>query len=383
MDRICDRRRCVGCGVCATVCGSGAVTMLEDINGFVIPKINPTKCISCGLCVKHCPVNNDLTHDRMASAKYYGGCANSKAEVCTSTSGGLASVFARTVMRDGGVVFGAAYDPFPIVRHVRIDNEFNIDRLKGSKYVESDLKGVMNDVRSALSENRRVLFVGLPCHVAAIRSYIGGDDKNLTTIDLVCHGKPPQKLFTHWIHSLESSRQKKICGYRFRVKDDCQWNDARTYLHFCSYADGSSERISSDENWYGRYFLGASTFRESCYHCQYAKLPRVGDMTLADFWGAEKNPAFSAMIRGGCSLLSVQSRKGMRLLEESKHMLECVPVPSDFVLNANGGLVHPSKRPIYRNFVYAFVYRSSRVVKICDWLLFGLGKFAKRCMPAL
>lgn len=382
MKRICEEVRCVGCGVCAAVCGFGAVTLCEDPNGFFYPRIDAGKCKDCGLCRKRCPVNNDLTSGHMPDAEYYGGRAKSIDEVRTSTSGGVASALARTVLRRGGVVFGAAYDPFPFVRHVGIENEFEIVRLKGSKYAESDIQPALKDVKAALSANRRVLFVGLPCHIAAIRSFIGNDDANLTTIDLVCHGKPSQKLFSRWISQLEASRGGKIKEYRFRVKSDCSWNDSRTHLHYCAFVDGREERISNEENWYSRYFLGNASFRESCYRCQYAKLPRIGDITLADFWGAEKDPRLSDMAWDGISLVSVQSEKGRLLLEESKPTLDLVPVAAEFATKANGGLLHPSKRTIYRKFVYTYIYRSDIVAKTCDRILFGVGSVA-RCVVGM
>lgn len=383
MKRICDKVRCVGCGVCATVCGFGAVTMQEDANGFYYPRIDLGKCKNCGLCVRRCPANNNLTNGRATKAAYYGGRSNSLVEVMTSTSGGVASTLARAILRGGGIVFGAAYDPFPIVRHIKIEDESALVRLKGSKYVESDIQSVLIDVKTALCTKRRVLFVGLPCHVAAVRSFLGRDVENLTTIDLVCHGKPPQKLFSRWICQLEISRGSKIVGYRFRVKDDCWWNDSRTHLHLCAFADGREERITREENWYGRYFLGSASFRESCYQCQYARLPRVGDITLADFWGAENDPRFSNMIKDGVSLVSIQSENGNRLLEEAKAALDLIAVTDNFAVSANGGLVHASKRTIYRSFIYAYVYRPAIVARICDRLLFGAGKIVKRARMML
>mgnify|MGYP000068344159 FL=1 len=380
MKRICEKLRCVGCGVCETVCSFGAVTMRADANGFLYPRVDAGKCKNCGQCFRRCPINNDLTKNRVSKAKYYGGRSSSLAEVRSSTSGGVASVLARTVLRSGGVVFGAAYDPLPIVRHVGIEDESEIARLKGSKYVESDIQMALKGVKSALSANRRVLFVGLPCHVAAVRSFIGNDPENLTTIDLVCHGKPPQKLFSWWISQLETSRGSKITEYHFREKSDCSWNDSRTYLHYCAFADGREVRLTTNENWYGRYFLGSASFRESCYRCQYARLPRVGDITLADFWGVEKDCRFSNMIKDGVSLVSVQSEKGMRLLDEAMQYLDVVDVTSTFALESNGGLLHPSKRTVYRRFVYTYIYCPVTIARICDRFLFGLGSIAKRIM---
>jgi len=381
--RICDRVLCNGCGVCAEVCVAGAIVMHEDSSGFLYPRIDGKACKDCGACRRRCPANNDLVVVGRMKAKFYGGCAKSVDEVRSSTSGGLASVLARIVVRKGGVVFGAAYDPFPKVRHIGVEKESELVRFKGSKYVESNISDALPRVRFALAAKRPVLFIGLPCHVAAVRSFIGEGVENLTTIDLVCHGKPAQRLFIHWIQQLEASRGHKVVAYRFRVKDDCSWNDARTHLHSCTFANGKEERISSRENWYSRYFLGSASFRESCYCCQYARLPRVGDITLADFWGAENDARFANMIKHGVSLVSVQSENGDRLIAESRPSLNLVAVEKAFALNSNRGLVCPSKRTIYRNFIYAYIYRSPCVAKLCDRILFGAGAIAKRFVKML
>lgn len=382
MKSICNNIECLGCGVCAAVCGFGAVRLREDMNGFLSPKIDMKKCRDCGACYKHCPLNTDLAAGRSFQADYYGGCAKNIEEVKSSTSGGLASVLARTVIRSGGVVFGAAFDPFPVVRHISVEAESEVVRLKGSKYVESDISDALRQIKPILAAHRKVLFIGLPCHVAAIRSFLGGDDKNLITVDMVCHGKPPQKLFSHWVGHLEERRQSKILDYRFRVKTDCKWNDPRTNLHSCRFSDGRMERISHDENWYSRYFLGSASFRECCYHCRFAKLPRVGDITLADFWGVEKDKRFKGMIESGVSLISVNSGKGRTLVQQAESNLELFRVSNGFALKANGGLAHSSTRPIYRNFVYLFVYANGGIVGFCDRLVWFASRFARKIIGA-
>ena len=320
-------------------------------------------------------MGNLPTRDR---AVYYGAAAVDVGEVLTSTSGGVASALSRTVLRSGGVVFGASFNPFPKVCHVCVSTEEELQRLKGSKYVESDIRGCLSKIKEYLLVGRSVLFVGLPCQVAAVYSYVGGDKDNLYTVDLICHGKPPQRLFNRWIKSLEHSVGAPIVDYKFRNKNGCAWNSEQTHQHYYCLSDGSWHPIPVKKNWYGRYFLGSSSFMDGCYKCPFARIPRIGDVTLGDFWGGEEDPRLEDFATHGLSLVSVQSVKGMLLIKMSMDLVRYIEVKEEFAVGANRQLTHPSKRPIYRNFLFRFVYAPEPIRWVCDWLLFYSGKMLKR-----
>jgi len=374
---ICKSDRCVGCGVCSTVCPHKAIRMTENTEGFLFPSIDSSLCVSCEACRRVCPVNKSSVPTRLPTPLCFGGSAKSQAEVATSTSGGIASVFARHVIRNGGVVIGAAFDPFPRVAHIVVESEEDLDLLKGSKYVESDITGVLPRIREFLKQNRKVLFVGLPCHVAALYGFLGEDDDNLVTIDLVCHGKPPQKLFSRWAKELERTVAGKITRYQFRNKDECRWNSPETHHHHYQLSNGHCGVVSSESNWYSRYFLGGAVFRRSCYQCQFAKMPRVGDLTLADFWGAEQDVRYARFADRGLSLVTAQSSKGRSFLLDAPGLdiVECKP---SFATACNGGLTRCTKPQVYRNFIYYFIYWPTPLRRIADKVMFTAGKIARR-----
>ena len=352
--------------------------MRETPEGFLVPRIYVPKCVGCGVCRKVCPAANDVPMAlRKTEIVCYGGAARLREEALSSTSGGVASVLSRRIVDDGGVVVGAAFDPFPCVRHVCVEDIEGIVRLKGSKYVESDITHALPKIREYLKNGRKVLFVGLPCQVAAVYGFLGGDSEGLYTVDLVCHGKPPQKLFSHWARMLEKMLGGRISEYKFRDKKCCDWNDPDTHLHFYRLTDGRVGSVPFKTNWYGRYFLGSSSFRECCYHCQFARLPRVGDVTLADFWGAERDERFKRFTKHGLSLVAAQSEKGVELLEKAHQDLDLVSCSAEFALSCTGGLNHGSRRTVYRRFLYGFVYLSEPLRRLCDFVLFGSGKLAK------
>ena len=378
--KICPSDKCVGCGVCGLVCPKGAVALREDREGFLRPVVDVCRCVSCGACVRSCPVNRDSKEERFPVADYYGGAAKDAGEVASSTSGGMASVLARQMLRMGGVVVGAAFNPFPKVEHICIETPDGLARLKGSKYVESDITKALPQVGCYLNAGRKVLFVGLPCHVAALYGYLGGSRKGLVTCDLICHGKPPQKLFDRWALFLQRELRGEIVAYRFRDKQMCAWNDVATHLHVYRLSDGREGRVPATLNWYGRYFLGGATFRASCYHCAFARLPRVADITLADFWGAEKDSRFARFVQTGLSLVSVQSDVGRQLLAEVGEQMDLIGVTPEFARVSNKGLVCCTRRNIYRSFVFHYAYRAEWLRAFCDAVLFGTAAFIKRLL---
>lgn len=375
--RICSAIDCVGCGVCRLVCPKGAIAIKEDWAGFRRPIINFRLCMACGACVRSCPVNR-CAEERLAVADYYGGAAKDVEEAISSTSGGVANVLARQVIQDGGIVFGAAFNPFPTVEHICVDTVEGLVRLKGSKYVESDISKALPLVKAYLTAGYRVLFIGLPCHIAALYGYIGGSRKGLATVDLVCHGKPPQKLFTRWVKTLQNKVDASISDYKFRNKCDCAWNDVMTHYHSYCLTDGRRGTIALKENWYGRYFLGGVTFRKSCYRCRFARVPRVADITLADFWGGEKDPRFSCFIQTGLSLVSVQSVVGQRLLMDTCSYLNLIKVEPEFAQSCNRGLVCCTRHNFYRRIVFLFVYLPEWLRFVCDAIVFGSAGVVKR-----
>lgn len=319
-----------------------------------------------------------MRYPNRVEAKYYGAAARDVADVLSSTSGGVASVFARKVIADGGVVFGAAFDPFPYVRHIRVEDDAGIERIKGSKYVESDIKDALKQVKQLVNDGRKVLFVGLPCQVAALYGVLGGDNDNLITADLVCHGKPPRKLFEHWINHLQVKCGQKVVAYWFRNKSGCKWDDKEAYQHHYKLADGTIHAVPMKDNWYARYFLGGASLMEGCYRCPFARLPRVADITLGDFWGARKDDRLVAYADKGVSFVSSQSQKGVEMIGACKDMLQVVEVSTSFATKCCYHLTHCSSRPIYRSFVFCFVYLPERIRRLCDLGLFGSGSLIRK-----
>ena len=51
-----DASVCNRCAACAAVCPVKAIQMMPDDQGFTYPKVDEGHCLSCGKCVRTCPV---------------------------------------------------------------------------------------------------------------------------------------------------------------------------------------------------------------------------------------------------------------------------------------------------------------------------------------
>lgn len=228
-----------------------------------------------------------------------------------STSGGAFFLLARQVIAEGGVVVGAAYDDD--WRHVRHRCARTVDELRPlmrSKYVYSDFTASVAEIADELKLGKRVLFVGTPCQVAAVKVRFREAGDQLITVDFVCHGTPKPEVFAAWIDDLESRHGERVVGYEFRHKKH-GWNFSESRVQFDS---GRVVHLSGGND---PYFMGFSLnvfLRDCCYSCKYANLNRPGDLTIADCWRvATSHPQYDD--GKGTSLMLVNSNVGQRLFD--------------------------------------------------------------------
>lgn len=297
---------CTGCGACKAVCPVNAITMQLNSKGFLYPEIDEEKCIRCKKCVISCPVNN-----KPANAEANVGYAfkrNDEIKRRESQSGGAFSVFAEEIIRQGGVCYGVALDEAGKAVYERVCNENELIKLKGSKYVQADLKDAYERVKEDL-KIRKVLFSGTPCYVAGLKRYLGEQNtENLIAVDLICHGVPSPAVYEKHLAHLSKRCGKQITDFNFRDKSCTGWHG-----HAESYVDDTGKYMA--ENVYANIFYTDSCLRESCYNCQYANIERVADITIGDFWGVEK--VFPDMDDNtGVSLVLVNSQKGQKFWDE-------------------------------------------------------------------
>ena len=225
MIQIIDKSQCCGCTACASVCEIGAITMQADVMGFLYPVVDTNKCVDCGLCEKVCAFNDNYdTSLNLPEPNVYGARHKDMAEVETSRSGAAFIAISDYVLEHGGVVYGAGYaDHFRVV-HKRATTKDERDEFKGSKYVQSDIRGIFRQVKKDLKDGLTVLFSGTPCQTAGLNSYIGKKlREHLVLVDIVCHGVPGPNLWRDYIDYLEKKHENRICWVNFRDKQKYGW----------------------------------------------------------------------------------------------------------------------------------------------------------------
>lgn len=298
------RTRCTGCAACANACIQDCLKMAPDELGVVRPQVDRGSCKACGLCLKACPVKSPLKLSRPISCEAAWMEDRAKRALCAS--GGLATLLSEAAIEKcGGVVFGTAYDEELLPRLTVAENSSQLERFKGSKYIQSSVStDAYRQVRRFLRDGRFVLFVGTPCMVSGLKAYLGGDPDNLVTVDLICHGVCPSSYFREELETIcERNGLSGIDNARFRGNDG---NNYKLTLWKSGRRVYCGDKL---QDYYLAGFLEGVTLRENCYQCAYAREERVSDITLGDFIGLGLQGEFPYP-RKNNSVILVNTEKG-------------------------------------------------------------------------
>lgn len=318
------KQDCCGCKLCEEICPKQCIAMQYDEEGFWYPHIDKKQCSQCGLCNKICPNVNMINED--FEPQIYAAYARDKEICATSSSGGIFQLLARTVILGGGVVYGAAFDDLLSVHHMRATTLQELEKLFGSKYVQSDMQGIYSLVRADLKKGKKVLFSGTPCQVSAIKQHIGREDVNLLLVDIVCYGVPSPAVWLEYIQS-QKRMNRDVKKFIFRSKEEK--NDWENYKWKTEYDNGEIEQGEYSEFLYGKAFSDGLSLRPSCYECQFLALRSGADITLGDCWGFDK-VELNIANSWGMSIVSVNSEKGCSCFEEIRD--NCVVESTDIAM---------------------------------------------------
>ena len=299
---------CCGCTACYAICPKNAITMSANAEGFKYPVIDKNKCIDCGLCCKVCPL--DKAYEVQVKAQTSFACtAKDENFVKQSSSGGVFAILANMFIEKQAVIYGAAFDGDWNVKHIRVNQKEDLKKLYTSKYVQSDMSDNFKFVKADLDSSKEVLFAGTPCQVAGLKSYLGKDYDNLTTVDFICHGVPSPLVWKCYLNEKAESLKSKITDISFRDKKD-GW---KNFGFMIKTEDQNINYEKAGDNIYMNGFLKDLYLRPSCYDCKFKTLNRASDITLADFWGIDK--VLTEMYdEKGVSLCWTSSKKGSEIL---------------------------------------------------------------------
>lgn len=343
---ICSDSSCTGCMACVNSCRHGAIIQKQNEKGFYRPACVPDLCVNCGLCQNVCPSLHPLEESEFKQTAYFGFNRSEKIKK-KSSSGGLFSAIAESVLSKGGIVYGAMFDENMTCVISNSEAQKGIEKFRGSKYVQAKVgSDTYSEIRKKLHSNQLVLFSGTPCQVAGLKSYLGKDFDNLLTVDFLCHGVPSPLVNQKYVKYLENQRGAKITSLKHRDK----YKSWRIFNFLISYSDGEQSRVFRCEDPYYQLFLRNFSVQDTCFHCQYTKPSRNSDLTLADYWIDVSNKRYFDDDQG-MSLILLNSKKGMSVFKEISDGLKYQQIDFDMVKQKYGYLNIPTpKPPMWENF---------------------------------
>lgn len=299
-----DRNRCTGCAACVGCCPKDAIVMKPSNQGFLYPEVNTDACISCGKCVITCPIHQMQKHQQ--DREVYAVSLKNGEVKRNSSSGGAFSWIAEYILKEGGVVYGAAADERGNIRHIRAKGTDDLQKIRGSKYAQSDIADCYRQIGEDL-RSRTVLVSGTPCQIAGVKSVFGGH-KNLITCDVLCFGVPSPLVFRQYLDETVGADPVKYLNMRSKVNGWKNYSmDIKTSAKQYSKSKG--------DDLFLRGFLTKLFVRNSCCTCQYHDINRVGDFSLGDYWGFQETFQKNCVRDDdtGISFVMVNSKKAKQL----------------------------------------------------------------------
>lgn len=352
MINITDKSKCCGCNACGDACAKNAITFKTDIEGFWYPEVNKELCTDCGLCEKVCPVINaeSLKHNDYEQSICHAAIHKNIEVRFDSTSGGMFSALAEAMYKQGGYVGGAIFDEnFLVHEHISNDKK-DLPKLRSSKYLQSNAEGFYKEIKRLLIAGEKVLVCASPCQMAALRAYLRKDYENLIIVDFICRGANSPKVFRHYLDYLEERFGAKVTYFKAKNKE-LGWRQLTSKVVF---ANKKVLYDTKDTSYFTTGYLRTGVYsRPSCYECRFKGFPRMSDITVADYWGAEKTVGKELDNDMGTSLVMINSEKGKAYFESMKPSLLEKEIPFDSIFKGNPALVKPLDPPtVNRNQFY-------------------------------
>ena len=344
MINIINKIDCCGCNACGDICAHHAISFSLDEEGFLYPHVDNDKCVNCGLCEKICPILHSSEQKRVnydVPRCYAAQCKNLES-LFNSTSGSAFATLAERMYKIGGYVGGAIFNEDYSVSQFISSNKADLEKLRNSKYAQSNSEGFYISVRNLLKAGENVLVCGLPCQIAALKSFLHKEYDNLITIDLICLGINSPLILRKYLDYLEAKHNSKIVYYKAKNKE-LGWRQLTTKVIF---ENGDVEYDKRDTNPFTHGFISTHAFsRPSCYECKFKGVQRIADITIGDLWGAEHIVGQEYDRDMGTSVIMVNSDKGQIFYDSAKFAFREIEISYDKVLKENSALVSSLSKP--------------------------------------
>lgn len=344
-----SKELCTGCAACAAICPKQIIEMSEDKEGFFYPTVNMNECIGCNKCVKICPIeNNQVQCERYYSPLILAAQSQNVNIRKDSTSGGIFSELAMSVLKDEGFVVGAVYEDDWSVKHIITDDIHKLEEIRSSKYIQSSMWKAYKEIIKVVSQEKKVFICGTPCQIAGLYNVLGKDYENLVTADFICAGVNSPKVFRKYIKMLEKKYNSKVIKVKFKNKK-YGWHNFSTKIDFENKKVYIKDRYTDK---FMRGYLEYNCFlRKACYNCMFLKYPHLADITLGDFWGIE-NVKKEIDDDLGTSVIMLNSRKG-EVMFKSADNIKSIRCRVKDVVPENRCLIFPNSMHIHREQFFA------------------------------
>lgn len=347
-----DKYKCCGCNACGDICAHNAISFERDNEGFLYPHVDEKLCTNCGLCEQVCPELHvdELRHDDMEKPTCFAANHRNIETRFNSTSGGVFSALAEEMYRRGGYVGGAIYGENWEVKHFISNNPEDLQRIRQSKYSQSDATGFYKQVRDLLKNGEQVLVCGTPCQMAALRRFLRKEYDNLIVVDFICKyvGSP---LFTEKYLDYQQRRfGSPITFFKYKDKER-GWRSLTKRIDF---KNGKSIYAGPQDDDFASYAFHANLIgRPSCYECPVKGFPRMADITLGDFWGCENYEQYRELDdNAGTSAVLCNSKKGLDYFNAVQGWLKIVHAELEHILPGNPHMIDPAPKPSEKRMLF-------------------------------
>lgn len=351
---VCDKKICTGCNACVNICSRNAIHPTDDEYGNITMNIDETQCVSCGLCNKVCPSKNDIQLN--SPMKAYAAWNKNNEIRSNSASGGIAASIYRLSLHKEYLFCGVEINDKMIAEFKIGNNIEDILKFSNSKYTFSFIKDVYKQIFNLLNDNQNLVFIGLPCQVAGLISYLKHRPLTLgklVTVDLVCHGTPPSRYLQEHADWLTQKYKKNIDKCFFR---DPMFGTSNHYMSF--YGDNETKpfykKNAHSDDTYQIGYHKAYIYKENCYTCKYAQNKRTGDITISDYRWEEINGN-----RKEISNVLVNTNAGVEFYNELCEYgeIESKEYPLEIALKLDKQLNHPSVKTKNRDIFLRYYYK--------------------------
>ena len=362
LDLFEDNRKCCGCEICAFSCRTGAISIIEDDEGFRYPFIDEDMCISCRQCISSCPVKNvNRIHSEWIES--YSGWSNSEEVRVSSSSGGFAAEISHKIIQLNGVVYGVSYSSnFDDAIYLRCECLSELHKLKGSKYIQSRKGKVYQEIQNDLKNNRCVLFIGTPCDCAAVHIKFGKYE-NLYIISVICHGPTSHLVQKEFKNEIETINNSKLQSFNIRYKRNKQW---KPYYINGTFVNGAQYLKPFSFSEYDNAFRHFK--RPSCTSCVFKKDKFASDLVIGDYHSAKKNT--SEYNFNGVSTILVTSNRGFELLKLVKDSFYIID--ADLKRSTEQLALHSSYKlsPVRNQFAYLIKHKGLKAAANIPYIKF-------------